>query len=232
MAPVLNNQTVVSPAKLALMFWMSMMVIGTVPFTDLPDSLMHLVLALMIEWMIGAIFGFSAQLIMVGVELAGTLIDTQAGISAASLLDPAMGRQTTLISRLYREMTVLIFLLLNGHHALFMSIRSSFDLLPIAGGLPPDKVIVHIVNLGTMVFKIGLQVGAPLLIVIFLVDFAFGMLSRVAPQVNVFQLSFQLKPLVMVSVLMLVGPRLVSSVEQIIVVTADEFARLTHLIVR
>lgn len=232
MAPVFSNQQIIAPVKIALIFWMAGMISFFVPLpAALPSSMSLLVLALILEFMIGIIYGFVAQLLIVGVELAGSLIDTQAGISAAALFDPGRGQQATLVSKLYREIVVLMFLILQGHHALLISIRASFDLIPIGAGTFPMQAIAHVFQMGGVLFKIGIQIAAPLLIVIFLLDFAFGMLSRVAPQVNVFQLSFQLKPLVMVSVLMLVVPGLVYSVERIIEKILEEFVLLSRLLV-
>jgi len=229
-APVFSNRQILVPAKVAMMLWISGMILFLIPVPNvLPQSFIQLALALGVEFLVGVMFGFLAQLILVGVEIGGALVDTQAGISAAALLDPTRG-QTTIISKMYREIVILFFLLMNGHHIVLLSVRSSFELMPIGSGFPQPSAMLYLIQLGGLMFKVAVQFAAPILIVIFILDFCFGMLSRVAPQINVFQLSFQLKPIVMVFVLMLIVPGLMYGVEQMMSLLIREFMQFSALV--
>ena len=70
----------------------------------------------------------------------------------------------------------------------------------------------YIANLGTDLFGLALQLSVPILLIVFLVDFSFGMLSRVAPQVNVFQLGFQLKPTISLIIFLAIAPGMIQSI--------------------
>ncbi|MDG2265266.1 MAG: flagellar biosynthetic protein FliR, partial [Candidatus Marinamargulisbacteria bacterium] len=209
-APVFNSsQLMPGMVRVIMMILLSMLISFAVPLPDvIPAQPISLFLALVMEIVIGLCLGFTIQLLIVGIELAGSIIDTQAGISAASMFDPLRGDQVTIIARLYRQLILLVFLLLNGHHVVLLAIRTTFDVIPVgmANELITGDHFLYVVSLGSMMFEVGWRFSAPVIVIIFFVDFGFGMLSRIASQVNVFQLSFQLKPMVMILVLLLIIP--------------------------
>ena len=73
----------------------------------------------------------------------------------------------------------------------------SFKILP--PGIPLSAIQIskgcwYVVSLGSYIFYLGVQLASPVLLIVFLVDFGFGLLNKVAEQVNVFQIGFQIKP--------------------------------------
>ena len=219
-APVFNNaQLMPATVRIIMIVLLSTLIAFVVPLPNtLPAQPISLLLAVAMEILIGLCLGFTIQLLIIGVELAGSIIDTQAGISAAAMFDPLRGDQVTIIARLYRQLILLVFLLLNGHHIVLLAIRTTFDVMPIgmAHNMITGNHFLHIVNLGSMIFEVGWRFSVPVIVVIFFVDFGFGMLSRIASQVNVFQLSFQLKPMVMIVVLMLIIPYFLEDVSELL----------------
>ena len=209
-APIFKTKELLSMGKLVLLFWISLLVIFYIPLpTTLPNSPITLILSLLVEVLIGALIGFAAEIFIIGIELAGALMDTQAGLSVASLLDPATGQSTTLLSKLMKQIALLLFLILDGHHILLGFMINSFRAVPVAYPVNLQFAIEHVVNSSMKIFSIGLQFASPIIFVVFIIDFAFGMLSRVAPQINVFQLGFQVKPLISLFVLLLILPGMV-----------------------
>lgn len=226
--PIFNNaQLMPGMVRITMMLLLALLLSFIAPLpTALPAQPIPFVLAVIMEMLIGICLGFTIQLLIIGVELAGSIIDTQAGISAAAMFDPLRGDQVTIIARLYRQLILLVFLLLNGHHIVLLAIRTTFDVIPV--GMAQEFITVdhmlYVVQLGSMIFKVGWQFAVPVIVVIFFVDFGFGMLSRIASQVNVFQLSFQLKPLVMVFVLMLIIPYFLEDVSDLLTMVPDLLA--------
>ena len=106
----------------------------------------------------------------------------------------------------------MMFLQINGHHMVIAMVHKSFSLIPI--GVIPNFSLAgkYIANLGTDLFGLALQLSVPILLIVFLVDFSFGMLSRVAPQVNVFQLGFQLKPTISLIIFLAIAPGMIQSI--------------------
>ena len=197
-------------AKVAFTFWISSLLIFYIPLPEqLPDTPILLLFAIMLEFITGALMGFMTELFVIALAFAGSLMDTQAGLSVASLLDPATGSPTTLLSKLMNQLGLLLFLLLNGHHMVMSLMVNSFRALPVAYSMNLYDSILYLLNASVKIFSIGVRFAAPILLIVFIIDFGFGMLSRVAPQINVFQLGFQVKPILSLFVLLLIGPGMV-----------------------
>ncbi|NQY73425.1 MAG: flagellar biosynthetic protein FliR [Candidatus Margulisbacteria bacterium] len=212
-SPIFSDKRIISPVKVAIVFWTSILFIFMVPIpSELPNTSLTFSLALAIEFLLGSMVGFITNIILVAIEFSGNLMDTQAGLSVASTLDPSSGHTATIISLLMRFLGIILFLQLDGHHLLLTALYRSFEILPLATPVNMTQGSFYIASLGTTIFSAALQLAAPILLIVFLIDFCFGMLSRVAPQINVFQLGFQIKPIITVFIFMLISPSLVHSI--------------------
>lgn len=206
LAPVFNSKEIFALAKLAMSFWLAMLIIFVIPLPpNMPQGPLLFALAIVTELLIGAMMGFAMELFIIGIEFAGELMDTQAGMSAASALDPSSGNNTTILSKMTRWMAVVVFLMIGGHHVVLSALYQSFVLCPIGSPINFSGGTQLLMQLGGAIFGVAIQIAAPIMLVMLLIDFGFGMLSKVAPQVNVFQLSFQVKPIIAVFVLMTVS---------------------------
>ena len=217
--------------KLVLIFWMALLLIFVIPLPlNLPGSPLMFFLAIFAEFIIGAMIGFLTQLLILGIEFGGSIMDTQAGLSVASLLDPSTGQTTSILSRLVRQISILVFFLINGHHVVLGTLIQSFRAIPITSRLNIYEASGYVVSVSVDIFVAALQIAAPILLVVFLIDFGFGLLSRVAPQVNVFQLGFQVKPLVSLFVMLTIIPGMVELVLSFLQKSAGDLLRILYLI--
>lgn len=208
-APFFNNRQIFLMAKFAFVFWTAALIIFVVPLPPkLPDPGIPLILALVGELMIGVMLGFVAELVVVGLEFAGALIDTQAGLSVASLLDPSTGRNSALFEMFLRWVALMVFLQVDGHHVVLTAVYKSFSMVPIGSAYNLTNGSWAVLSFASDIFKAAVQISAPVLLVVFLIDFAFGVLNRLAEQINVFQLGFQVKPIVSVVVFLAMVPGL------------------------
>ncbi|MBT5953250.1 flagellar biosynthetic protein FliR [bacterium] len=229
-APFFNKKQVFAMSKVTLIFWASTLLVFLVPLPITPpDTLITFVLALVVEVLIGITIGFVSEAILVAIEFGGSLMDTQAGLSVASLLNPLTGRTSTLISLLLEWTSIMMFLQINGHHMVIAMVHKSFSLIPI--GVIPNFSLAgeYIANLGTDLFGLALQLSVPILLIVFLVDFSFGMLSRVAPQVNVFQLGFQLKPTISLIIFLAIAPGMIQSIFRMLENLTEHTIRVLYL---
>ena len=209
-APGLNLKEFTSFGKISLAVWLSLLVIFVIPLPPvLPESGTLFIFTLLKEALIGMMIGFIMELFIVGIEFGGSLADTQAGLSVANILDPSSGLNLTLISKLFRTLAILLFFILDGHHTLITALLKSFELIPISTFVNHTAAIQHLIESAVHIFSVALQVAAPIILVIFFVDFGFGLLSKIAPQINVFQLSFQMKPLITMFILFTIVPGMV-----------------------
>jgi flagellar biosynthetic protein FliR len=214
-APFFNTKQIFSMTKVALIFWMSGLILFLVPLPpSLPKSFISLVIIFGFELLIGIMIGFICDIIISAIEFGGSLIDAQAGLSVASTLDPSTGRNAALFEQFLKWVALMFFIVADGHHIILKGLHSSFELVPV-GSLPsPSSGAFYIVQFGSHLFEAAVKLAAPIIIIIFLIDFAFGMLNRIAEQINVFQLGFQLKPIVSIAIFLAMIPILPDLITQ------------------
>jgi len=156
-------------------------------------TLLGLALLLGREVLLGAALGLVASLVFTGVKAAGELLGIQMGLSIASVFDPAESGQTSLIAELQGLLAVLLFLLVDGHHAILRALAYSLEQVPPGGGLDPAALAAAVVPMAGSVFLMTLQIGAPVLGALFLTDAALGFVARAVPQMSVFIVGIPLK---------------------------------------
>ncbi len=206
-APFFTMKSIISIGKITFTFWVSILVMFVVSLPqELPTTMMAFLLAILVELAVGLIIGFTANMIMTSIEFAGTLMDTQAGLSSASVLDPTSGKNAALLELFMKYIAILLFLLMNGHHMVISAVFESFSIIPLGKPVDFSKGSQYLLTIGTEIFIIGLKLASPIILVIFIVDFCFGILNKVAEQVNVFQLGFQVKPTVSIIVFLGISP--------------------------
>jgi flagellar biosynthetic protein FliR len=216
-APFFSNRTLLSSGKMALILWLTILIVFVVPLPlELPKGNTVFIIAIVMELLIGALIGFATDLLVSGIEFAGSLMDTQAGLSVSAVLDPSTGKNAALFERFLRRTAILIFLIVDGHHMVLSAVYQSFRVLPVGAPVHIAQGSYFVLGLGKEIFAIALQLASPIILVIFLVDFSFGMLNRVAEQINVFQLGFQIKPIVSLFIFLAISPGLVQSILMII----------------
>lgn len=158
----------------------------------LPSNLFELGIMLMGQLAVGLVIGYVSFLVLAGAQFAGEILDIQMGLSVAASFDPASHGAVNLIRRFKFYFTMIIYLMLNGHHTLLMALKRSFEVIPLTGFEFPKSLIYNLIDMTTQVFIIGIQIAAPALAALFITQVALGLLARVAPQMNVFMLSFPL----------------------------------------
>jgi len=227
-APVLSDNTIPRTFKTALMFSVAFLLWFVIPFPEqkLPPDMFIFMIAVGQEFLIGYVMGSVTRMIFNGVEAAGDIMGAQMGLSVASMLDPSTGRQTVVTARLLRWIIVLIFLMVDGPHFILTALYKSYDALPLLQFWNFANAANHIAGMVTNIFAIAVQLAAPILLTIFLLDFAFGLVSRVAPQVNVFQLGFQMKPALGMFIFMLMVPLFMERVVWIISLMVEQLTAI------
>ena len=140
---------------------------------------------------IGALLGFSLQLFFQAFVVAGQIVAIQMGMGFASMVDPANGVNVAVIGQFFTMLVTLLFLSMNGHLVVFEVLTESFTTLPVGGGL----LTLHFWE---VVGKLGWVLGAALMLVLpaitalLVVNIAFGVMTRAAPQLNIFAIGFPL----------------------------------------
>lgn len=155
-----------------------------------------LVLVVAREAAIGLALGMSVRVLLAGAELAGHLAGFQIGFGYAGIVDPQSGVRNTLLATLYATIALLTFLAINGHHVLLQALVESYQALPIGSGHVDASMPQIVMRLLGLMFTIGAQLAAPVVVVLLVVEVAMGLIARAAPAVNLMVIGFPVRVLV------------------------------------
>ncbi|MFP4528599.1 MAG: flagellar biosynthetic protein FliR [Candidatus Kapaibacterium sp.] len=205
--PFFNNSMVIPHVKVILTFILTVS-ITSIYWQDQPPLDFHLwymVLLVIKEFSVGALLGFSANLVFYAARFAGGIIDFDMGYHTALMFNRDVG-SPTLVGELKELGVLMLFLILNGHHFLIEALYASVQVVPLTVFEISESTIQLLIRMVTSVMIIGVKMSAPLLVAIFLTNLALALMARVSPQTNIFILSFQTKIFVGLLVLMATVP--------------------------
>lgn len=149
--------------------------------------------SLILELVAGATLGFLVWLVFAAVQSAGSAIDLFGGFQLAQAYDPQSMVNGAQFTRLF-QMTSLVLMFTSGGYLLIIGgLMRTFDAIPIGVGLDLAHPATLLVRAVTQMFLATLQIAGPLIVVLFLADAGLGLLTRVAPALNAFQLGYPLK---------------------------------------
>jgi flagellar biosynthetic protein FliR len=207
-APVLGNRSVPARIKIALGVLVTLAAAPVLPMEGrVPLDSFAGFLAIGREILIGVAMGLSVRVIFAAIEMGGEVAGLQMGLSFAGYIDPSTGNTSNAVSSFFGIMAVLLFLSLNGHLLLLSGVIESFQRLPIGGG---DTVLISkaLVNAGSQIFAAALSVSLPIIVVLLILNLGLGIMSRIAPQMNVFAVGFPISLSIGLSALVLLLPYL------------------------
>ena len=144
------------------------------------------------QLLIGFAMGFSMRLIFAAIDLAGSLIAMQMGLGFATFYSPQSAAQTPVISELIGMLALLVFMAFNGHLMVIATLTHSFTVIPISAVAPGSGTWLNLANAGIVIFSSGLLLALPILVALLITNAALGVLSRAAPQLNLFAVGFPL----------------------------------------
>jgi len=157
-----------------------------------PKDVFTIGLIVLREILIGLTLAFVTQVIFAAVEFSGQIIGMQMGFSIASVIDPAMGTQTQIMSVMQSLLATLFFLSLNIHHVFIRAIVDSFSIIPLGGWQMSEALISTLIAVSADVFILGIRLAAPVMVTLLLTSVVLGVMARSFPQMNVFMVSFPL----------------------------------------
>ena len=141
---------------------------------------------------IGVAMGFIVQMVFQALVIAGEAIASTMGLGFARMVDPANGVQVPVISQFFVVMATLLFVILNGHLLLIQLVIRSFEILPIAESGLSGPGLKSVVNFGSQMFLGGLMIALPAVTALLIVNVSMGVITRAAPQLNIFAVGFPL----------------------------------------
>ena len=177
----------------------------------LPPTTWELAIGIACEMAFGLAMGMVLSFTFIAAQWAGEKIGQQMGLNMSEVLDPQYGKAGSLIGDLYFMLTLVIFLVIGGHRAMIRGIHMSFEMLPLLS-LGVDRPLLDaIVGLFQSCTTLAVQLAAPLLVTMLVVDLALGCIGKAMPQMNVLTAGLSIRSLMGLAV-MVVGVALTSGV--------------------
>ncbi|MCL6414473.1 flagellar type III secretion system protein FliR [Aestuariirhabdus sp. Z084] len=188
--PIIGTQLV--PTRVRLLFAIAVTALVAPMLPDMPEydvlSLASWVITAQ-QVLIGSLMGFVLQLFFHTFALAGQMIAMQMGLGFASLNDPANGVNVAAVGQMYLMLVTLLFLAMNGHLVVIQVVVDSFLTLPVGQFLSFQSLYEIVVWFG-WIFGSALLIAIPAMSALLIVNLTFGVMTKSAPQLNVFALGF------------------------------------------
>jgi len=213
-APVLSRKEFPMLIKIAFSLILTIIVMSLMGNIPVPKNA-SMELNLLLNMTFGAIIGFIATAIFAAINAGGDMINTQMGLSSAMMFDSSTKAQSSVLGTFLGLFGTVIFLNIGGMFWLIKAILRSFEVFPLYDTvLPLAKIISieYIVTVTSNILFVGLQIASPILLATLGQDIILGIISKTAPQVNVFTLSFLFKPVLGAAIMVVILPMLVSVV--------------------
>ncbi len=154
------------------------------------------------EALTGAVIGYSASICNTIVDFAGRIMDMETGLSMSNLMDPTTGQTGSMSGVLYQYSVTLMLIISGMHRYLISALAETFTLIPVNGAIfNTDKLLESVISFAEDYIMIGFRICLPVFAAMLLLNAVLGIMTKVAPQMNMFAVGMQLKVLVGICIL-------------------------------
>ncbi|MAM89206.1 flagellar biosynthetic protein FliR [Allohahella sp. A8] len=189
--PIFGANFVNARVRLSLALAITVAVVPTLPEAPALDpTSMQAMLLVMYQVIIGMAMGYAVTVLFQVFVVAGQVMAMQMGLGFAAMVDPANGITVAAVSQFYLMMVTLLFLAMNGHLVLFEALVHSFTVMPIEAGSLSGSAFWLLASRVSWMFSAAMMIALPSVTALLLVNLSFGVMTRAAPQMNIFSIGF------------------------------------------
>ncbi len=225
--PLIGSQLVPMRIRMGLGLLLTLLLVPVLPEMPRFDGLtLQAWIVVAQQVLIGTVLGFMIQVMFQVMVLGGQLIAQQMGLGFASMTDPANGVSVVMLGQFYLTLVMVLFVTMNGHLVMIDILARSFEVIPVSMEGLPRASLWKVAGAGTWMFAAALLMALPAVTSLLVVNFAFGIMTRAAPQLNIFAIGF---PFTMLMGMLIVWANLGSFLGQYRRLSAfvlDQIARL------
>lgn len=189
--PIIGTQMLPMRLRLGLALAVTVLIVPVLP--PMPEfdglSLQNWIVVAQ-QVLIGSLLGFSANILLQSFVAGGQMMAMQMGLGFASMTDPANGVSTVILSQIYLMLVMMLFLGMNGHLVLIEIMVDSFDVIPVGLEGVSKMTLWEIAHWGGWLFMAALMMALPAVTALLVINFAFGIMTKAAPQLNIFAIGF------------------------------------------
>lgn len=190
-APPFGNNSVPVQVKLVLGVMIALIVTPIIPPLKNVDMIsLTGIMILTQQFVIGSAMGFMMRVTFAGIEMAGEAIGLTMGLGFATFFNPQTQGRSSAISQFMVLLATLLFLTLNVHLSLIATLVDSFKTIPISTSLTMGFSFQRLALWGGEIFSIGMRLSLPIVAALLITNIALGILTRAAPQLNLFGIGF------------------------------------------
>jgi len=215
-SPLFGNASVPASVKVSLGVMLALIVAPAVPAAPAADPMsLAGLLILMQEMLIGTAMGFTIRVIFAAVEMAGEISSLTMGLGFATFFDPNTRGRSSAISQFLSLVATMAFLAVDAHLVLLSALVESFSTLPISATPVYGGGFKQMADWGGAIFSTGVQLSLPIVGALLITNVALGVLTRAAPQLNLFGIGFPITLGVGLLVIAMVLPYLGTPVQNL-----------------
>jgi flagellar biosynthetic protein FliR len=190
-APLFGNASIPVSAKVGLGVLLTMVMAPAIPALPGADPVSWAGLMIVIEeTLIGLGMGFAMRIVFAAVEMAGEVASLTMGLGFASFFDPQTKGRSSAVSQFLALIATMAFLAANVHLVLLQALAESFISMPISATPMGAGASFALASWGERIFSAGLQLSLPIVAALLVTNVALGILTRAAPQLNLFGIGF------------------------------------------
>lgn len=214
-APIFGARTIPVKVKLILSLALTLVIMPVVPTPPVVDPLSGAaVLITLNQILIGAAMGLALQLLFAMFVMGGQIIAFQMGLGFASMVDPGSGTQVPVVSQFYVILLTLFFLAIDGHLIFINVVADSFHSLPIGTSSLSQEGLWTLVSWGSTLYAGAVKIALPAIAALLLFNLTFGIVTRSAPQFNIFSIGFPVTMVAGFFIMMSTLPSILSHIER------------------
>lgn len=227
-APIFGGKNVPSMAKIALAFYISILVYYSAPVEYSIDTQFTIEYGILVmkEMLTGASLGFIVYLVFSCLYLAGQIIDFNLGFSMVNVFDPIAQLQVPLVGNFYYLLLLMVMLVINADLYLIKSVVSSFSVLPLGDATMTAGLYTSIIDFFTVSFILAIKIAAPIMVAMFVLNVALGILVRAVPQMNMFVIGLPIKIILGLLILFITSPVVISIADYMFTMMRDTIIRV------
>lgn len=214
-APLFSHASVPRPVRIGLAILVTVVVAPVLPtVAPIPPFSWEGAALVVQQLLVGVAVGLAMQIVFAAVQIAGDMIGLTMGLSFANFIDPQNSTEAPVIGSFLSLTLMLLFLAINGHLMLIAALIDTFRTFPIGGATLSGLDARALVTAGSGLFELGLKLSLPVVAALLLANIALGVLTRTAPQLNLFAVGFPVTLLVGLVMLLVSLPFLFPPLEQ------------------
>ncbi len=218
-APLFQRSEIPAMVRMSFAIITTVIIVGIIHPAPIPKDC-PIGLCMFLNFMFGALIGYVSNCILATVLAAGDMINTQMGLSSAMVMDPSTRSQVSVMASYFSTLALLIFVYSGGVYWLINALIKSFQVYPMYVVNFHFEKIINVQYLSEITGEIlftGLHLAGPVLLATLGQDIILGIISKTAPQVNVFSLSFLFKPVMGAFILIVILPMLINVITDYLV---------------